>query len=58
MNDDIYTRDTGRSRNRVEPENTTKKRTHAEKLKNETSQAKAMRGKLRTEKRSIGNIWG
>lgn len=50
MNDDIYTRDTGRSRNRVEPENTTKKRTHAEKLKNETSQAKAMRGKLRTGK--------
>ena len=50
MNDDIYTRDTGRSRNRVEPENTTKKRTHADKLKNETSQAKAMRGKLRTGK--------
>lgn len=50
MNDDIYTRDTGGSRNRVEPENTTKKRTHADKLKNETSQAKAMRGKLRTGK--------
>ena len=50
MNDEIYTRDTGRSRNRVEPENTTKKRTHADKLKNETSQAKAMRGKLRTGK--------
>ena len=50
MNDDIYTRDTGRTRNRVEPENTTKKRTHADKLKNETSQAKAMRGKLRTGK--------
>ena len=26
MNDEIYTRDTGRSRNRVEPENTTKKK--------------------------------
>lgn len=50
MNDEIYTRDTGRPRNRVEPENTTKKRTHADKLKNETSQAKAMRGKLRTGK--------
>lgn len=50
MNDEIYTRDTGRSRNRVEPENTTKKRTHADKLKNETSQAKAVRGKLRTGK--------
>lgn len=50
MNDDIYTRDTGGTRNRVEPENTTKKRTHADKLKNETSQAKAMRGKLRTGK--------
>lgn len=50
MNEGVYTRDTGRSRNRVEPENTTKKRTHADKLKNETSQAKAMRGKFRTGK--------
>ena len=50
MNDGIYTRDTGRSRKRVEPENTTKKKTHAGKLKNETSRAEAMRKKLRVGK--------
>lgn len=50
MNDGVYTRDTGGSHRRIEPESTTKKRTHADKLKNETSQAKAMRGKLRTGK--------
>lgn len=50
MNDGIYTRDTGRSRKRVEPENTTKKKTHAGKLKNETSRAEAMRKKLRIGK--------
>ena len=50
MNEGIYTRDTGRSRKRVEPENTTKKKTHAGKLKNETSRAEAMRKKFRTGK--------
>ena len=50
MNEGIYTRDTGRSRKRVEPENTTKKKTHAGKLKNETSRAEAMRKKLRVGK--------
>lgn len=50
MNEGMYTRDSGGSRRRVEPGNTTKKRTYADKLKNETSQAQAMRGKLRTGK--------
>ena len=50
MNEGIYTRDTGRSRKRVEPENTTKKKTHAGKLKNKTSRAEAMRKKFRTGK--------
>ena len=36
-----------RSVRRVEPENTTKKKTHGDKLKNEQSRAKAMREKLR-----------
>ena len=50
MNEGIYTRDTGRSRKRVEPENNTKKKTHAGKLKNETSRAEAMCKKLRVGK--------
>lgn len=51
MDDGIYTRDTGKSKRRVEPEKETKKKSHAEKLKNEASQAKAMRAKLRTGKK-------
>lgn len=50
MNENIYTRDPGGSRRRIEPEETTKKMTHADKLKNDTSRAKAMRGKFRTGK--------
>ena len=50
MNEGIYTRDTGRSHKRVEPENTAKKKSHAGKLKNETSRAEAMRKKLRVGK--------
>ena len=53
MNDGIYTRDKSRSGKRVEPTNTTKKKAHAGKLKNEASQAKAMREKLRTGKADI-----
>ena len=49
MNARIYTRDKGAKR-RVEPENQTKNRSHAGKLKNETSRAAAMRKKLRTGK--------
>ena len=49
MNEGIYTRDKGAKR-RVEPENQTKNRSHAGKLKNETSRAEAMRKKLRTGK--------
>ena len=49
MNEGIYTRDKGAKR-RVEPENQTKNRSHARKLKNETSRAAAMRKKLRTGK--------
>ena len=49
MNEGIYTRDKGAKR-RVEPENQTKNRSHAGKLKNETSRAAAMRKKLRTGK--------
>ena len=49
MNEGIYTRDKGAKR-RVEPENQTKNRSHAGKLKNETSRATAMRKKLRTGK--------
>ncbi|GAA4653710.1 CHAP domain-containing protein [Anaerocolumna aminovalerica] len=49
MNEGIYTRDKGAKR-RVEPENQTKNRSHAGKLKNETSRAAAMRKRLRTGK--------
>ena len=49
MNEEIYTRDKGAKR-RVEPENQTQNRSHAGKLKNETSRAEAMRKKLRTGK--------
>ena len=49
MNEGIYTRDKSTKR-RVEPENQTQKRSHAGKLKNETSRAEAMRKKLRTGK--------
>ena len=49
MNEGIYTRDKS-ARRRVEPENQTKNRSHAGKLKNETSRAEAMRKKLRTGK--------
>ena len=53
MNEGIYTRDKGRSKAKKETDNTTKKRTHARKLKNEASQAEAMRKKLRTGKADI-----
>ena len=49
MNEGIYTRDKGAKR-RVEPENQAQNRSHAGKLKNETSRAEAMRKKLRTGK--------
>lgn len=49
MNEETYTRDKGAKR-RVEPENRTQNRSHAGKLKNETSRAEAMRKKLRTGK--------
>ena len=49
MNEEIYTRDKSAKR-RVEPENQTQSRSHAGKLKNETSRAAAMRKKLRTGK--------
>ncbi len=47
MNEEIYTRDPSWSHKRVEPEESIKKKTYGKKLKNETSQAEAMRGKLR-----------
>ena len=50
MNEGIYTRDKGRSKAKKEPDYTAKKKSHAGKLKNETSQAEAMRKKLRTGK--------
>ena len=53
MNEGIYTRDKGRSKAKKETDNTTKKKSHAGKLKNETSQAEAMRKKLRTGKADI-----
>lgn len=49
MNEETYTRDKSAKR-RVEPENRTQSRSHAGKLKNETSRAEAMRKKLRTGK--------
>ena len=49
MNEETYTRDKGAKR-RVEPENQAQNRSHAGKLKNETSRAEAMRKKLRTGK--------
>lgn len=53
MNEGIYTRDKGRSKAKKEPDSTAKKKSHAGKLKNETSQAEAMRKKLRTGKADI-----
>jgi len=53
MNEGIYTRDKGRSKVKKEPDSTAKKKSHAGKLKNETSQAEAMRKKLRTGKADI-----
>ncbi|SHN48455.1 Cell wall-associated hydrolase, NlpC family [Butyrivibrio hungatei DSM 14810] len=53
MNEGIYTRDKGRSKAKKEPDYTAKKKSHAGKLKNETSQAEAMRKKLRTGKVDI-----
>ena len=53
MNEGIYTRDKGRSKAKKETDNTTKKKSHARKLKNEASQAEAMRKKLRTGKADI-----
>ena len=53
MNEGIYTRDKSRSGRNAKAGNATKKRTHAGKLKNETSQAEAMRKKLRTGKADI-----
>ena len=50
MDEEKYTRDKGGSRRRVEPEETTRTKTFGRKLKSETSQAQAMRGKLRTGK--------
>ena len=47
MDEKMYTRDKGRSRIKEEPEETPRKKTFGKKLKNETSQAEAMRGKLR-----------
>ncbi len=53
MNEGIYTRDKGRSGKKVKSDANTKKKAHAGKLKNETSQAEAMRKKLRTGKADI-----
>ena len=50
MDEEKYTRDKGGSRRRVEPEETTRTKTFGRKLKSETSQAQAMRGKFRTGK--------
>jgi cell wall-associated NlpC family hydrolase len=52
MNEGIYTRDTGRSKKKIDPEKTTKK-THAGKLKNEASRAEYARRKLRIGKADI-----
>lgn len=49
MNEEIYTRDKSAKRH-IEPKNQTQSRSHAGKLKNETSRAEAMRKKLRTGK--------
>lgn len=50
MNEGIYTRDKSRSKAKEAPKNTAKKKSHAGKLKNEASQAEAMRKELRTGK--------
>ena len=50
MNEGIYTRDKGRPQKRVEPEKNPKKKSHARKLKNDTTRSEAMRKKLRTKK--------
>lgn len=53
MNEGIYTRDKSRSKAKEAPKNNTKNIPHAGKLKNEASQAEAMRKKLRTGKADI-----
>ena len=47
MDEEKYTRDKGKTRSGAEPEKSEKKHTYGKKLKNETSQAEAVRGKLR-----------
>ena len=47
MDEEKYTRDKGRPRNDADTGEPVRKKTYGKKLKNETSQAEAMRGKLR-----------
>ena len=50
MNEEKYTRDAKKEssrKKRVEPENKTRKKSHADKLKNETSAGESYRKKLR-----------
>ncbi len=48
MHEGMYTRNQSRSREKENPGESDKKRRYAKKLKNETTQAKAMREKIRT----------
>ena len=50
MDEENITRDKSGSSKPAEPEESAGKKTHGKKLKNETSQAEAMRGKIRFEK--------
>ena len=50
MDEEKYTRDKSRPRNDADTGEPVRKKTYGKKLKNETSQAQAMRGKLRTGK--------
>ena len=54
MNEEKYTRDAKKEssrKKRVEPENKTRKKSHADKLKNETSAGESYRKKLRYGKK-------
>ena len=51
MDEEKYTRDKSRTKEDVRSDEAPKTRVHADKLKNDTSRAEAMRGKFRTGKK-------
>ena len=56
MDEEKYTRDKSRTKEEVRPDEAPKSRIHADKLKNDTSRAEAMRGKFRTGKKKNADV--